>query len=383
MDFALTEEQLLVKQNAREFAEKEIAPQLEELEREGEFPRQLVKRLGELGYLGMVVPAEYGGSGLDYLTYLLAVEEFSRVDSGAAMSVGLHNSLAAPPLLDFGTEEQKRKYLPGVASGELLAAFALTEPEAGSDAANVQATAVPDGDGWVINGTKNFISNGSVADFVILFVMTDRERGARGITGFVVDTDRPGFRVGTVEKKMGTKLCPAAEIIFEDYRAPKVSQLGELNSGFRVAMQTLDGGRVSVGAQCVGLAEAAFEAALGYARERVQFGKPIAKFQAIQWMLADMRTEIDAARALTWYACWLKDQGKRYSRQAAEAKLFSSEMANRVAHRAMQIHGGYGYMEDYPVEKIFRDARITSIFEGTNEIQRLVIASDLVKRWTP
>lgn len=381
MDLTFTEEQLLIQQMTRDFARNEIAPALPGLYEKKEFPRAPVKRMAELGFLGMTYPVEYGGGGADWTSYLLAAEELSRVDAGVGNTAGLHNSLVGSPLLRFGTEEQKAKYLPLLASGDMLGCFALTEPQAGSDAAGLEAFAKDDGDSWVLNGTKNFITNGSVADLAIVFAKTQREGGHRGISAFLCETARPGFRVGTLEHKMGMPLSPTAEIVFEDYRVPKDAMLGGPGQGFRIAMYTLDGGRVSLGAQCVGIAEAAFDASVTYARERQQFGRPIAKFQSIQWMIADMRTEIDAARLLTFRAVWLKEQGKPYSRESAIAKLYASEMVNRVVHKAVQIFGGNGCMEEYPVAKLFRDARVTSIYEGTSEIQRLVIAEDVIRNW--
>jgi butyryl-CoA dehydrogenase len=381
LDLTLTEEQLLIQQTTRDFARNEIAPRLPALFEAKVFPRELVKRMGELGFLGMTYPVEYGGGGADWVSYLLAAEELSRVDAGVGNTAGLHNSLVGQPLLKFGTEEQKRRYLPLLASGEMLGCFALTEPQAGSDAAGLEAYARDDGDEWVLNGTKNFITNGSVADFAIVFAKTERGAGHRGISAFLCETAKPGFRVGTIEHKMGMLLSPTSEIVFEDYRLPKENMLGGPGQGFRIAMFTLDGGRVSLGAQCVGIAEAAFDAAVTYARQRVQFGRPIAKFQAIQWKIADMRTEIDAARLLTLRAVQLKEEGRPYSRESAIAKLFASEMVNRVVHHAVQIFGGNGCMEEYPVARLFRDARVTSIYEGTSEIQRLVIAEDIIRNW--
>jgi butyryl-CoA dehydrogenase len=347
MDFDLDENQLMTKQAAREFAEKELKPVASKLDEEGSFPTEIVKKMGELGFMGMMVPEEYGGAGMDAISYAIAVEEISRCDASMGVTMSVNNSLACQPLQDNGTEEQKKKYLPDLAQGKKLGAFSLTEPEAGSDAGAVQTTAVPDGDHYVINGTKIFVTNGGQA--------------------------------GKREHKMGMCASDTSELIFEDCKVPKEHLLGQEGKGFKIAMQALDGGRVGIASQAVGIGQACLEAAIAYAKQRKQFGKPICEFQAIQWILANMSMEVEAARYLTYKAAFLKDKGVRYSREAAEAKLFASEAAVKAAINAVQVHGGYGYMKEYDVERHFRDSKLTEIYEGTSEVQRLVIAAGLLK----
>jgi alkylation response protein AidB-like acyl-CoA dehydrogenase len=379
MDFSWTEEQEMIRNMARQFAD-EIREEAAEAEEKGEFSRPITKRLAENGFLGMCVPEEYGGQGLDFTSYLIATEEISRASAGQGMTLGLHNSLLNYPLLVFGTEEQKRKYLRGSATGELLGCYALSEPDAGSDATHIKTAAVKKKDRYVINGTKIFITNGSVADFVILFSKIDRGGGAiRGMSAFLVDATAPGFSVGTVENKMGLKSSPTCELIFRDVEVPESALLGAPGKGLRIAIETLHGGRIAVAASAVGMAEEAFEAARDYARAREQFGQRIADFQGIQWLFADMRTEIDAARLLTYEAGWRKEKDLPYARQACQAKLFATETATRTASRAIQIHGGYGYMREYRIEQIYRDAKAAEIFEGTSEIQRSTIGRDVVR----
>jgi alkylation response protein AidB-like acyl-CoA dehydrogenase len=379
MDFSWTEEHEMIRNMSRQLA-GEIRKEAAEAEEKGEFSRSITKRLAENGFLGMCVPEEYGGQGLDFLSYLIATEEISRASAGQGMTMGLHNSLVNYPLLHFGSEEQKRKYLTASATGTLLGCYALTEPDAGSDASHVKTTAVKKGDRYVINGTKIFITNGSVADFVIVFTKVDRGgAGFRGMSAFLVDTKTPGFSVGTVEKKMGLKSSPTAELIFKDVEVPESAMIGSPGKGLRIGLETLHGGRVAVAASAVGMAEEAFQAARGYALQREQSGQRIAEFQGIQWMLADMRTEIDAARLLTYDAGWRKEKGLPYSRQACQAKLYATETASRVASRAIQVHGGYGYMVEYRVEQIYRDAKAAEIFEGTSEIQRNTIGHDVLR----
>jgi alkylation response protein AidB-like acyl-CoA dehydrogenase len=375
----LTPEQEEIRDLARDFAEREIAPRAAAIEDSAEFPRDIVRQMGELGFLGLTTPEEYGGTGLGYVCYTLVSAEIARASMGVSMNVGLHNSLVAPPLRAYGTDEQRRRYLPDLVTGKTIGCFALSEPGAGSDAGHVETTAVPDGGGgFVINGTKVFITNGSVADFVICYAATDRSKGPRGMTAFLLDMSTPGIAVGTIEKKMGIMSSPTTELIFQDVKAPASSILGSVGEGFKIAMSTLDGGRIGVGSQAVGVATAAFEAGVRYARQREAFGGPIARFQAIRMMMADMRRWLTASRALVMRAAWLKDAGRPVTLEAAQAKLYATECATRITHRAGQIHGGYGYIADYPVERYYRDVRVAELFEGTSEIQRLVIAARLL-----
>ncbi len=378
MDFRLNEEQEMVRNMARQFAD-DIREEAMAAEKRGEFSRELGKKLGENGFLGMTVPEEYGGQEMDFLSYLVATEEISRASAGQGMVVGLHNSLLNHPLLLYGTEEQKQKYLKGSATGELFGCYALSEPDAGSDASHIKTTAVKKGSEYVVNGTKIFITNGSVADFIILFAKVDKGKRSRRMSAFIVDADAPGFRVGTIEDKMGLKSSPTCELIFEDVVVPESALLGEEGKGLRVALDTLHGGRVAVAASAVGMAEEAYQAGMKYALEREQFGHKIADFQGIQWMLADMRTAVDAARHLTYYAGWRRENGLPYSREASQAKLFATEAATRCAGASIQIHGGYGYMREYRVEQIYRDAKAAEIFEGTSEIQRSTIGRELLR----
>ncbi len=380
MEFSLNEEQQMIRNMARQFA-GQIRAEAMEAEEKGEFSPSLTRKLAENGFLGMCVPEEYGGQELDFMSYVIATEEISKATAGQGMIVGLHNSLLNYPLQHFGTEEQKKKYLTGSATGELLGCYALTEPDAGSDAAHIKTVAVRKGDRYVINGTKIFITNGSVSDFVILFTKLDQSgKGiARGMSAFIVDKGTPGFSIGTVEKKMGLKSSPTCELIFQDVEVPETAMLGGPGKGLRVALETLHGGRVAVAASGVGMAEEAFCIARAYALEREQFGHKIADFQGIQWMLADMKCEIDSARLVTYEAAWRKDEGMPYSRQASQAKLLGTEAATRVAGKAIQILGGYGYMNEYRVEQIYRDAKAAEIFEGTSEIQRSTIGREILK----
>ncbi len=369
----------MIKETAKEFAEKEIMPNAAKYDEEGLFPEEIIKKLGELGFMGMMVPEEYGGGGLDCVSYVLAVEEISRACAGTGVAMSVNNSLVCQPILDHGSEEQKKKYLPDLATGKKLGAFSLTEPEAGSDAANVQTTAVLDGDHYVLNGTKIFVTNGGRADIIVLFASTDKSLKAKGITAFIIEKGMPGFRVGKNENKMGIRASVTSELILEDCRVPKENVLGEVGKGFKIALKALDGGRIGIAAQAVGIGRACLEEATQYSKERKQFGKAICEFQAIQWMLADIATELDAARLLTLRAAHAKDKGLPFSKEAAMAKLFASEAAVRAAIKAVQIHGGYGYMKEYPVERHFRDAKITEIYEGTSEVQRMVIAANLLR----
>ena len=374
MKIELLEEQKLLRDTVRRFAEEVVAPRAREIDESGEFPLDFFKQAAELGLGGVAVPEEYGGAGMDNLSYCLVIEEISRACASSGVILSVNNSLVCDPLLKFGNEEQKREYLEPLASGEKLGCFALTEPGAGSDAGALRTTARRDGDDYVLNGNKVFITNGTHADLALVFATVDLAKKHRGITAFIVEVDTPGFSRGGHEYKLGVNASGTTELAFQDMRVPAAQRIGEEGDGFKIAMATLDGGRVGISAQAVGIARGAFEEAMAYAQERQQFGRPIADFQAIQFYLADMSTEIDAARLLTWKAAWAKDQGRRYSLEAAQAKLYSSQMAQRVTNLALQIHGGYGYTKEYNVERYFRDARITEIYEGTSEIQKLVIA---------
>jgi butyryl-CoA dehydrogenase len=379
MDLDLSPEQKLIRDTARGLAANEIAKVAAQIDREHRFPREIVAKLGELGMLGVAVPERWGGAGMDNVCYALAVEEISRGCASTGVIMSVQNSLVCDPILIFGTDEQRQRWLPGLASGKKLGCFALSEPDAGSDAAAQKTTAVPQGAGWLLNGTKNFITNGPVSDVVLVFAMTDQARGNRGISAFVLAADTPGLKFGPADDKMGIRGAPSSQIFITDVVLPGDALLGAPGDGFKIAMRTLDGGRIGIGAQAVGIARAAFEDATRYALQRKTFGQPIAEHQAIQFKLADMCTEIDAARLLVWRAAVKKDAGQRYTTESSMAKLFASEVANRVAKEAVQVFGGYGYLTDFPVERHFRDAKITEIYEGTSEIQRLVIASALLK----
>jgi butyryl-CoA dehydrogenase len=374
MNFELTEEQRMVQEMARNFSQQRVLPLAAELDQAGRFPQELVREMAQLGLMGMMVPAEYGGSGLETLSYVLALEEVARGCASTAVIMSVNNSLVAGPILHFGTEEQKKRYLVPIARGEKIGCYCLSEPNAGSDSANQQTSAVLQGDKWVLNGTKNFITNGKEAHTAIVFASNDREKRHRGITAFIVDTENPGWKITKLEKKLGINASSTAQIVLEDCQVPKENVLGEVGGGFKVAMHTLDGGRIGIATQALGIARAALEESIQYAKQREAFGQPIASLQAIQFMIADMATRIDAARLLVWRAASLKDKGLRMSKEASMAKLFASETAMWVTTKAIQVHGGYGYIKDYPVERHFRDAKITEIYEGTSEIQRLVIA---------
>jgi alkylation response protein AidB-like acyl-CoA dehydrogenase len=379
MDFELSEEQKMIQEMARDFTENEIKPKAPELDKTERHPVEIVQKMAELNLMGIAIPDVYGGGGADIVSYAVALEEISRGCASVGVIMSVNNSLVCDPIYTFGTEEQKKKYLTPLASGKKLGCFGLTEPEAGSDAAAQKTTAVLQGDEWVINGKKNFITNGNVADYCVLLALSDRSKGSKGISSFIVDCKAPGFSVGVVEKKLGIKASGTAELIFEDYRLSKENLLGQVGQGFYVAMNTLDGGRIGIASQALGIARAALEAATNYSKTRVQFGKPISQFQAIQWMIADMATELDAARLLTLRAAFLKDNKMRYEKEAAMAKLYASEAAGRITTKAIQIHGGYGYSQEYNVERHFRDARITELYEGTSEVMRMVISSNILK----
>jgi len=375
MQVQLNEEQVLLKEMVRRFAEEVVAPRAREIDETGEFPREFFDQAGQLGLGGVAVPEEYGGAGMDTISYCVAIEEISRVCASSGVILSVNNSLVCDPLLKFGTEDQKKRFLTPLAAGQKLGCFALTEPGAGSDAAALRCTAKRDGDDYIINGNKVFITSATHAELAIVFASVDLDAKHKGITAFVVEADCDGYKTGSHEYKLGVNASGTTELSFEDMRVPADQRIGEEGDGFKIAMSTLDGGRVGISAQAVGIAQGAFEEALAYSQEREQFGRSISDFQAIQFYLADMSTEIDAGRLLTWRAAWAKENKKRYSLEAAQAKLFTSEMAQRVTNKALQIHGGYGYTREYNVERYFRDARITEIYEGTSEIQKLVIAA--------
>jgi butyryl-CoA dehydrogenase len=379
MDFELTDEQQLTREAVREFAEAEVAPIAAELDRDHRFPSELLPTLADMNLMGMPYPEKEGGAGADYVSYVIAIEELSRACASTAVIMAAHTTLGTWPIFKFGTEAQKERYLRDMASGRRLGAFALTEPAAGTDAGAGTATAVLKGDEYILNGSKIFITNAPFAEIYIVFAKTDPARGTRGMSGFIVEKDTPGFSVGEAEHKLGIRGSSTPPLYFADCRIPKDALLGGEGNGFKVAMQTLDGGRICIAAQALGIAQAALDASVAYAKERVQFGKPIAALQAIQWMIADMATEIDAARLLDYRAASCVDNGRPYSTEGAMAKLFASETATRVAGKAIQIHGGYGYTESYPVERNWRDAKITEIYEGTSEVQRMVIARSCLR----
>jgi len=378
MKFELTEEQEMTRKMVRDFAEKELKPGAEERDDREEFSRDLFDKMGELGLTGIPWPEEYGGGECDFISYVIAVEEISRVDASAGTTLSAHISLAGWPLYKYGSEEQKKKYLEPLALGEKLGAYALTEDTAGTDAANQRTTAVLDGDSYVLNGSKTFISNAGDAETYIVFAVTDQEKKAKGVSAFIVEKDTPGFTFGKKERKMGLRSSPTLELIFENCRVPKENLLGSEGQGFKIAMSTLDGGRNGIAAQAVGIAQGAMEEAAAYAKSREQFGQPIANFQAISFMLADMATRIEASRLLTYQAAYLENEGLPYGKASAMAKLFASETAMEVTTNAVQIFGGYGYTREYPVERFMRDAKITQIYEGTSEVQRLVISRHLL-----
>jgi alkylation response protein AidB-like acyl-CoA dehydrogenase len=380
MDFSLTSDQQLIRDTVRQFMETEMRPLIREYERAHKFPLEQIRKLGEMGFSGMLIPEEWGGAGTDTISYAIMVEEVARVEASTAVVLSVTNSAAAGPLLKHGTEAQKKKYLRRLAHGEILGAFCLTEPQAGSDAAGIQTRAERHGDEYIINGTKIWVSNGDVSGVYIVFAKTDPPAGARGVTAFLVEPGFPGFRVSRYEEKMGLNLSPTVEIVFDNCRVPAENRLGEEGVGLKIALEALDGGRIGIGAQSVGLAQGALEAATRYAKQRRAFNRPIGEFQAIQWMLADMQTEIEAARALTYYAAWVRDSGTQaLGPHSSRAKLYASEMANRVAYKAVQVHGSLGYSRESDVERYYRDARVLTIYEGTSEMQRTVIARDLLR----
>src|SRR5271165_3028908 len=379
VNLELSEEQRLLQKSVREFAESEVRPLAKELDETGHFSRELFKKAAELGLTGVALPESEGGAGFDHIAYSIVIEEISRCCASTGAILSVQNSLYCDPIHRYGSDEQKRKFLVPFARGEKIGCYALTEPQAGSNAAALQTKAVKNGDRYVVNGTKAWITNGGAADASIVYVNTEPSKGEKGITAIVVEEGTPGFKVGKEEKKLGINATACSELIFTDCEVPEANRICNEGQGYKIALSTLDGGRIGIASQATGIAQGAFEAALKWSQERMAFGHPIAQFQAIQFMLADMATEIDAARLLVRKAAWKQDGGGRFSQEAATAKLFASEMATRVTHKAIQIHGGYGYSREYPVERAYRDARITEIYEGTSEIQRLVIASWVLK----
>ena len=379
IDFTLTSEQELVQKTARKFAKEHLAPGVIERDDKAEFPTEQIKVMGELGFMGMMVPEEWGGAGFDTLTYVIAMEEIAAIELATSTVMSVNNSLVCQLFVDYGTEDQKEKYLKPLAIGEKLGAYSLSEPESGSDASNMRTFAKKEGDHYVINGTKNWVTNGINGDIVILFCMTEKSVGYKGISAFVVEKGTLGLSTGKKENKLGIRASDTCELYFENCRIPDENIIGEEGQGFKVAMKALGGGRIGIAAQALGLARAALDASISYAKERKQFGKTIGEFDAIRNKLANMATEIDAARMLVWRAAKLKDDGKNYSRESSMAKLYASSTAMRAATECVQIHGGYGYMQEYGVERLMRDAKITQIYEGTSEIQQLVIGRDLLK----
>jgi alkylation response protein AidB-like acyl-CoA dehydrogenase len=387
MDFSLTDDQRLIRENVRRFMDTEVRPNVRHRDREEKFAGAEIRRLGELGCCGMLIPEEWGGAGLDTISYVLMLEEVARVDASMAVALSVTNSVVAWPLWRHGDDQQRRKYLPRLARGEMLGAFCLTEPQAGSDAAAIETRAARRGKSYYLSGTKSWVTSGGESGLYLVFAKTDPGAGARGVTAFLVEPGFSGFRVGRYEDKMGLRSSRSAEIVFADCQVPEENRLGEEGKGLKIALEALEGGRVGIAAQAVGLAQGALEAAASYANERRAFGKTIGEFQAVQFMLADMQTEIEAARLLVWQAAWLRDEmrdaaadarSSRAGALASRAKLFAAEMANRVAYKAVQIHGSMGYSRESDVERMYRDARVLSIYEGTSEIQRLIIARDLL-----
>lgn len=379
MDYLLTEEQKMLREMVSKFAKEKIAPVASENERNHRFPSEIIREASELGLMGIAYPQEYGGAGMDFVSYFLAIEEISRWCASTGVIISAHSSLVCDPIYRFGTEEQKRKYLPDLLSGKKIGSFSLTEAQAGSDAGNTKTTAIKNGNKWILNGSKLFATNGAEADIFVLIASTDPGKKTKGVSAFIVEKDMPGYVIGKIERKLGIRSSSTAEIILENVEVPEENLLGELNQGFKIAMVTLDGGRLGIAAQALGIARACLEDSVKYSKERVQFNQPIANFQALQWMMADMWVEYNAAWLLTWRASVLKDKGLSYTVESAMAKLKASEVAMDAARKAIQIHGGYGYTEDFNVERYYRDAKITEIYEGTSEVQRLIISRFLLK----
>ncbi len=379
MDFKLSEDHIMMQEFGMEFAGKRLFPIAEEMDAKGEMPKELIEEAAELGFFGLQVPEQYGGQGVDTLSYALIIEQLSRACAGFAIMISVHNSLVVKAIENFGTEEQKQEYLPKLASGEIIGAYSLSEPNSGTDAGSLQCQAIANGDNYIFNGTKSWVTSAGMAGLFVVFALTDPEKGPKGISAILVPPGLEGMQLGAPEKKMGLKCSDTRELSFVDAKVPRANLLGEENHGFKIALSLLDNGRVGVGSQALGIAQRAFEEALKYSKERKQFGQPLCNFQAIQFKLADMATQIDAARLLVYRAAMLKDEEGRHGRQISMAKLFASETANFVADQAVQIHGGYGYVKEYAVERYFRDARVTEIYEGTSEAQRMVISRDLLK----
>lgn len=381
MDFNLTEEQTYVRDVARRFADEKLFPRAGEFDEHAQLDRKVIKEMAELGLMGVKVPEAYGGTGLDNLAYAISIEELARGCASHALVAAVHGSLFAMPILEYGSDELKKKYLPPVCAGDKMAAYSLSEAGSGSDAASLTLTAAENGDSYVLNGTKLWVTHGSIADYIIVFATVNRELKTKGIIAIIIETDKPGFQASKNEVKMGYKASPTSELVFTDYRVPKSNRIGEVGKGFNIAMETLNHGRISVGAQSVGMAQRAFEIAAKYSLERKQFGQELGKFQAIQFKLADMQSKLQAARWLTYHAAWKKDQGQTVIKEAAIAKMYASEAGTEISHAAIQILGGYGYTHEYNVERIYRDVRLCEIFEGTNEVQRIVIAREVLKEF--
>jgi alkylation response protein AidB-like acyl-CoA dehydrogenase len=379
MNFDLTEDQIMYRDSAREFAEKRLFPIAEELDAKGETPKELIQEAAEIGFYGLFAPEEYDGMAIDTLSYALMIEEISKACAAFAISISVHNSLVIKAIEMYGTDAQKQEYLPKLATGEIIGAYSLSEPNAGTDAGSLSCQAIPDGDNYIFNGTKSWVSTAGHAGIFIVFALTDPEKGSKGISAIIVPAGIDGMMLGANEKKLGMKCSDTRELSFMDAKIPKANLLGEENHGFKVALSLLDNGRIGIAAQSLGIAESAYAEALKYSKERKQFGRPLSAFQAIQFKLADMATRIEATKLLVYQAAVLKDSGERHSMEISMAKLFASETANFVANEALQIHGGYGYVKEYPVERYFRDARVTEIYEGTSEAQRMVISRDLLK----
>jgi len=379
MDFTFTEDQEMTRRMVREFAENEIAPKVRRYDETQEFPQDIFRKLGELGLLGVIFPPEYGGAGMSYLEYVCVIEELGRVDSSIGLGVAAHNGLCSNHIFTFGNEEQKRKYLVPLASGKKIGAWALTEPNAGSDAKGIQTVAFRKRDRWILNGSKNFITHGTVCDIAVVMAVTDRKDPKYGITAFILEKGMPGFRASKKEDKLGHRASDTSSLAFEDCEVPEENLLGEEGKGFQNTMQILEGGRIAIAALSVGLATGALELAVKYSKERKQFGSPIASYEAIQWMLADTATELEAARLLTYRAAWLRQNGRKFAKEAFMAKLYASEVAVRAADRCVQVHGGYGYIKDFLAEKFYRDAKLMTIGEGTSEVQRIAIAKQLLQ----
>ncbi|MFC1488601.1 acyl-CoA dehydrogenase [Thermodesulfobacteriota bacterium] len=379
MSFKLTDEQLMIQTMAREFSRNVLAPTASERDRTKDFPAENLKQMGELGFMGMMVPFEYNGSGADTVSYVLALSEMAYSCASTAVVMSVHNSIVCETICRLGTENQKERYLKPLAIGNIIGAFAMTEPHAGSDPVRQSTTAVRDGDSYILNGTKRFITTGKNSGLIIVTAVTDKTKRHKGISAFLVQKDTPGFSVGKTEEKMGLCASDTTDLIFNDCRIPAEDLLGEEGDGFKIAMKALDGGRIGIAAQSLGVAQAAMDAAVEYAKLREQFGQPISKFQGLRWMIADMATEIEAARQLMLSAAAMKDRNEKYTAQASMAKLFASEMVNRVTAKALQIHGGYGFIKEFPVERFYRDARVFTIYEGTSEIQRVVISNHILK----